>query len=205
MADVTVRSNRDGLDPDEVGGTCNRRRSAGSARYASPGRRMDSTAWPNGCWRTPVTSRDDSTGPDCDHGTAERADHSGFPTGGGPAVPEREIGPGGVSGCSAMPESEKVQPARQSSWIQGAGGHHRTSRRPRFRHGEDRPMGAGNPGLQRPRNDRSFPPLEVKAVKSDHPLKSLSKEIVGRGSRFSSCCSHTCLLRASFFSRIAPY
>ena len=30
-------------------------------------------------------------------------------------------------------------------------------------------MGAGNPGLQRPRNDRSFPPLEVKAVKSDHP------------------------------------
>ena len=127
------------------------------------------------------------------------------PRAAGPAVPEREIGPGGVSGCSAMPESEKVQPARQSSWIQGAGGHHRTSRRPRFRHGEDRPMGAGNPGLQRPRNDRSFPPLEVKAVKSDHPLKSLSKEIVGRGSRFSSCCSHTCLLRASFFSRIAPY
>ena len=33
-----------GLDPDEVGGACNRRRSAGSARYASPGRRMDSTA-----------------------------------------------------------------------------------------------------------------------------------------------------------------
>ena len=41
---VTVRSGRDGLDPDEVGGACNRRRSAGSARYASPGRRMDSTA-----------------------------------------------------------------------------------------------------------------------------------------------------------------
>ena len=37
----------------------------------------------------------------------------------GPAVPEREIGPGGVSGCSAMPGSEKVQPARQSSRIQG--------------------------------------------------------------------------------------
>ena len=45
---VTVRSGRDGLDPDEVGGACNRRRSAGSARYASPGRRMDSTACPNG-------------------------------------------------------------------------------------------------------------------------------------------------------------
>ena len=44
LADVTVRSGRDGLDPDEVGGACNRRRSAGSARYASPGRRMDSTA-----------------------------------------------------------------------------------------------------------------------------------------------------------------
>ena len=40
--DVTVRSGRDDLDPDEVGGACNRRRSAGSARYASPGRRMDS-------------------------------------------------------------------------------------------------------------------------------------------------------------------
>ena len=36
-----------------------------------------------------------------------------------PAVSEREIGPGGVSGCSAMPESEKVQPARLSSRIQG--------------------------------------------------------------------------------------
>ena len=37
----------------------------------------------------------------------------------GPAVPEREIGSGDVSGCSAMPGSEKVQPARQSSRIQG--------------------------------------------------------------------------------------
>ena len=37
----------------------------------------------------------------------------------GPAVPERGIGPGGVSGCSAMPGSAKVQPARQSSRIQG--------------------------------------------------------------------------------------
>ena len=45
------------------------------------------------------------------------------PQAAGPAVPEREIGPGGVSGCSAMPESEKVQPARQCSRIQGAGGH----------------------------------------------------------------------------------
>ena len=36
-----------------------------------------------------------------------------------PAVSERGIGAGGVSGCSAMPGSEKVQPARQSSRIQG--------------------------------------------------------------------------------------
>ena len=42
---VTVRSGRDGVDPDEVGGACNRRRSAGSARPASPGRRMDSTGY----------------------------------------------------------------------------------------------------------------------------------------------------------------
>ena len=36
-----------------------------------------------------------------------------------PAVSERGIGAGGVSGCSGMPGSEKVQPARQSSRIQG--------------------------------------------------------------------------------------
>ena len=36
-----------------------------------------------------------------------------------PAVPERGICPGGVSGCAAMPGSEKVQPARQSWRIQG--------------------------------------------------------------------------------------
>ena len=47
LADVTARSSRDGLDPDEVGGVCNHRRSVGSALCASPGRRMDSTAWPN--------------------------------------------------------------------------------------------------------------------------------------------------------------
>ena len=41
------------------------------------------------------------------------------PQAAGPAVPEREIGPGAVSGCSAMPGSEKVQPARQSWRIQG--------------------------------------------------------------------------------------
>ena len=35
LADVTVRSGRDGLDPDEVGGACNHRRSVGSARCAS--------------------------------------------------------------------------------------------------------------------------------------------------------------------------
>ena len=45
---VTVRSGRDGLDPDEVGGDCNDRRSVGSARCAFPGRRMESKAWPNG-------------------------------------------------------------------------------------------------------------------------------------------------------------
>ena len=45
---VTVRSARDGLDPDQVGGACNHRRSVGSARHASPGLRMDSTAWPKG-------------------------------------------------------------------------------------------------------------------------------------------------------------
>lgn len=44
---VTVRSGRDGLDRNEVGGACNHRRSIGSARGASPGQRMDSTAWPN--------------------------------------------------------------------------------------------------------------------------------------------------------------
>ena len=37
----------------------------------------------------------------------------------GPGVPERGIAPGGVSGCSALPGSQKVQPARQSSRIQG--------------------------------------------------------------------------------------
>ena len=41
------------------------------------------------------------------------------PQGGRPAVSERGIGAGGVSGCSAMPGSEKVQPARPSSRIQG--------------------------------------------------------------------------------------
>ena len=48
---VTARPSRDALDQDEVGGACNHRRSAGSARCASPGRRMDSTAWPNGYFR----------------------------------------------------------------------------------------------------------------------------------------------------------
>ena len=42
------------------------------------------------------------------------------PQGGRPAVSEKKTGPGGVSGCSGMPRSEKVQPARQSSRIQGA-------------------------------------------------------------------------------------
>ena len=35
-------------------------------------------------------------------------------------------------------------------------------------------MGAGKPGLQRPRNDRRFPPLGVKAVESDQPATQKS-------------------------------
>ena len=94
------------------------------------------------------------------------------PQAAGPAVPERENGAGGVSGCSGMPGSEKVQPARQSSRIQGSG-HLRTPWRLRCRHGEDRPIGAGKPGLQRPRNDRRFPPPGVKDVPSYgcHPFR----------------------------------
>ena len=41
------------------------------------------------------------------------------PQAAGPAVSERENGAGGDSGCSGMPGSEKTQPARQSSRIQG--------------------------------------------------------------------------------------
>ena len=52
-------------------------------------------------------------------GQGRSTDRSGFPTGAGPAVLRGESGPGGVSGCSGMPGSEKVQPARQSSRIQG--------------------------------------------------------------------------------------
>ena len=83
----------------------------------------------------------------------------------GPAVPETEIGAGGVPGCSGMPGAWKSQPARQSSRIPGAG-HGRTPWRLRCRHGEDRPIGAGKPGLERPRNDRRFPPPGVKDVAS---------------------------------------
>ena len=54
---------------------------------------------------------------------------------------------------------------RQRSRIQGPG-HRRTSWRLRRRHGEDRPTGAGKPGLQRPRNDRRFPPPGVTPVPS---------------------------------------
>ena len=97
----------------------------------------------------------------------------------GPAVPEREIAPGGVSGCSAMPGSEKVQPARQSWRIQGGAGHRRTPRRPRCRHGEDRPMGAGRPTLRRPQgsdptagfgNGNVKPPEILDGVGGDHLL-----------------------------------
>ena len=47
----------------------------------------------------------------------------------GPAVPETEIGAGGVPGRSGMPGAWKSQPARQSSQIQGAG-HGRTPNPP---------------------------------------------------------------------------
>ena len=80
------------------------------------------------------------------------------PQAAGPAVPERDIGAGVVPGCSGMPGAWKSQPARQSSRIPGAG-HRRTPWRLRCRHGEGRPIGAGKPGLQRPRNDRRLPPL----------------------------------------------
>ena len=83
----------------------------------------------------------------------------------GPAVSETEIGAGGVPGCSGMPGAWKSQPARQSSRIPGAG-HGRTPWRLRCRHGAYRPMRAGRPGLQRPRNDRRFPPPGVKDVAS---------------------------------------
>ncbi len=53
---VTVRSGRDGLDPDDVGGACNHRRSVSSVRCAFPGRRKDSTAWPNGYVRECIVS-----------------------------------------------------------------------------------------------------------------------------------------------------
>ena len=54
LTDVTVRSSRDGLDPDEVGGACNQRRSVGSARYARD------VGWTPRLNRT-VTSDDGST------------------------------------------------------------------------------------------------------------------------------------------------
>ena len=67
-----------------------------------------------------------------------------------------------------MPGAWKWQPARQSSRIPGAG-HRQTPWRIRCRHGEDRPIGAGKPDLERPRNDRRFPPLGVKQMPSDGP------------------------------------
>ena len=48
----------------------------------------------------------------------------------------------------------------------GGAGHRRTPRRPRCRHGKDRPMGAVEPGLQRPPNDRRFPSPGVTPVPS---------------------------------------
>ena len=87
------------------------------------------------------------------------------PQAAGPAVPERDIGAGGVPGCSGMPGSWKSQPARQRSRIPESG-HRPTPWQLRCRHGEGPPMGAGKPGLERPRNDRRFPPRGVKAVGS---------------------------------------
>ena len=82
-----------------------------------------------------------------------------------PAVPETGIGTGGVPGCSGMPGAWKSQPARQSSRIPRAGDRRRPWRL-RCRHGEDRLMGAGKPGLERPRHDRRFPPPGVTPVPS---------------------------------------
>ena len=86
---VTVRSSRDGLDPDEVGGACNHKRSAGSARCTSPGRRMDSTAWPNG-YSPPVTVRSGRDGLDPDEvgGACNRRRSAGFAR---PASPGRRM------------------------------------------------------------------------------------------------------------------
>ena len=44
--------------------------------------------------------------------------------------------------------------------------HRRLLPPPQCRHGEDRPTGAGKPGLERPRNERRFPPPGVKDVAS---------------------------------------
>ena len=90
--------------------------------------------------------------------TTERTAIPASPQAAGPAVPESDIGAGGVPGCSGMPGTWKWQPARQSWRIPGPG-HRRTPWRLRCRHGEDRPMGAGKPSLERPRNHRRFPPL----------------------------------------------
>ena len=60
-----------------------------------------------------------STSTSAAEGRADQPADPVSPQAAGPAVPEREVGAGGVSGCSGMPGSEKVQPARQSSRIQG--------------------------------------------------------------------------------------
>ena len=55
-----------------------------------------------------------------------------------------------------------VPPSHHSNRL----GHRRRPWRLRCRHGEGRPIGAGKPGPERPRNDRRFPPLGGKAVSS---------------------------------------
>ncbi len=85
----------------------------------------------------------------------------------GPAVPERNIGPGTGSGMLWHARGLEMAACPANLADSGGSGHHRTPRQRRCRHGEDRPMGAGEPGLERPRTDRRFPPLGVKAVESD--------------------------------------
>ena len=110
--------------------------------------------------------RDDSPGSDRDHGSTERAGHSGFPQAAGPAVPEREIGAGRVSGCSGMPGAWKSQPAPgRARGIRGQDTVERHGGLDPVMEKIDQPE-QENANLQRPRNDRRFPPPGVKDVPS---------------------------------------
>ena len=59
-------------------------------------------------------------------------------------LPESEL-----SAATSGPVKPKFPLQRKCTVISIASGHRRTPRRPRCRHGEDCPMGAGKPGLQR--------------------------------------------------------